>query len=100
VRTAYQRSFVPIPEGRDEAVITCFHILEGVSIPKGVVVTSRDTVDYTRYIAFMNTATCEYFFKTYDNSKILSAKLPQGMERGSQPVCFGKLNRPAVFEPM
>lgn len=100
VRTAYQKSFVPTPQSRGEAVNTCFHILEGVSIPKGVVVTSRDTVDYTRYVAFMNTATCEYFFKTYENGNIRTAKLPIDIQKGSPPQCYGKLKRPAVFEQM
>ena len=100
VRTAYQKSFVPVPGSREEAILTCFHIMEGVSIPKGVVVTSRGTVDYTRYVAFMNTATCEYFFKTYDNNGILMARLPQDMKKGSAPVCLGKLKRPLVFQPM
>lgn len=100
VRTAYQKSFVPVPKDREEAVITCFHILEGVSIPKGVVVTNRNTMDFTRYVAFMNTATCEYFFKTYDNSGIVTVRLPSDLKKGEAPRCFGKLNRPSVFETM
>lgn len=47
-----------------EAVTVCFHIMESVSIPKGAVITSQNTYDYTRYTAFINTSTCEYFFKT------------------------------------
>jgi len=75
VRTSYLKSFIPIPQSRMEAVISCFHVMESVTIPKGAVVTSRNTYDYTKYTAFINTATCEYFFKTYDNIQVGTAGL-------------------------
>ncbi|WP_394524884.1 linear amide C-N hydrolase [Lacrimispora sp. JR3] len=75
VRTSYLKSFIPVPENRNEAVISCFHIMESVTVPKGAVITSRNQYDYTRYTAFINTATCEYFFKTYDNIQLGTAGL-------------------------
>lgn len=75
VRTAYLKSFIPAPQSRMEAVVSCFHVTESVTIPKGAVVTSRNTYDYTKYTAFINTATCEYFFKTYDNIQVGTASL-------------------------
>lgn len=74
-RTAYLKSFLPIPENRNEAVISCFHVMESVTIPKGAVISSRGHYDYTKYTAFINTATCEYFFKTYDNLQVGTAGL-------------------------
>lgn len=75
VRTAYLKSFIPTPQNRMEAVISCFHIIENVAVPKGAVITSRNAYDYTKYTAFINTATCEYFFKTYDNIQVGTASL-------------------------
>ncbi len=75
VRTAYLKSFIPTPQDRREAVISCFHIMESVSIPKGAVITKHNTFDYTKYTAFINTATCEYYFKTYDNIQVGTASL-------------------------
>lgn len=75
VRTSYLKSFIPIPENRNEAVVSCFHIMESVTVPKGAVITSRNEYDYTRYTAFINTTTCEYFFKTYDNIQVGTAGL-------------------------
>lgn len=75
VRTAYLKSFIPTPQDRMEAVISCFHIMESVTIPKGAVITRLNTYDYTKYTAFINTATCEYFFKTYDNIQVGAASL-------------------------
>lgn len=97
VRTAYQKTHTPVPGDRIEAITTCFHIMESVTIPKGVVVTDQGTYDYTKYTAFVNTNTCEYFFKTYDNSEITCAGLWDHSNSGTQPVSLGKLMHPVVL---
>lgn len=98
VRTSFQKSHTILPSNKEEAVITCFHIMESVSIPKGVVMTSRGTADYTQYTAFINLSTMEYYFKSYDNSQIISAKLPAKYECGTKILHLGKLTRPITFE--
>lgn len=75
VRTAYLKTHIPTPQSSEEAVVSCFHIMESVTVPKGAVITSRDAYDYTKYTAFINTNTCEYFFKTYDNIQVGTAGL-------------------------
>ena len=55
--------------------MTCFHIMNSVSIPKGIIITDRGTYDYTKYTAFINTNTCEYYFKTHENDQIMIASL-------------------------
>lgn len=100
VRTAYQKTHIQTPKDSMETIITCFHIMENVSIPKGVVITDRGTYDYTKYIAFMNTNTCEYFFKTYDNSQIARASLWDNYKNSTGPILLGKLMRPVTFEKL
>lgn len=75
VRTIFLKTHVPTPKNTNEAIVSCFHIMESVSIPRGAVISSRNTYDYTKYTAFINTNTCEYFFKTYDNLQIVKASL-------------------------
>lgn len=75
VRTAYLKTHIPMPKDSREAITACFHIMESVTIPKGAVITNRNTYDYTKYTAFINTNTCEYFYKTYDNLQIRTASL-------------------------
>lgn len=89
VRTAYLKSFLPVPLNRKEAVVSCFHIMEGVTIPKGAVVTGRGSYDYTKYTAFMNTASCEYYFKTYDSLQVCAAGLFDKNTGIIQPVNLG-----------
>ena len=98
VRTAYQKTHIQTPNSTLEAINACIHIMESVTIPKGVVITNRDTYDYTKYTAFINTNTCEYFFKTYDNTLITSASLWDNYTNSAQPISLGKLRRPVKFE--
>lgn len=98
VRTTYLKTHVPTPKDRDEAIVSCFHIMESVSIPRGAVMTDRNTYDYTKYTAFINTNTCEYFFKTYDNIQIGTARLYEPYTEFGQPVNLGELRRPLHFE--
>lgn len=100
VRTAYQKSFAMAPANRQEAVAVGFHLLEGSSLTKGVVNGSRGTVEFTQYTAFINTATGEYFFRTYYNSQVFTAKIPSDMDNRRDPVCLGVLKRPPVFETL
>lgn len=89
-RTAFQKSFIPTPINGRDAILTGFHILEGVSIPKGVVITNKGTPDYTQYTAFSNTNTCEYYIKTYENSQVFTVKLSEELSMQSEPVSLGK----------
>lgn len=78
VRTAYLKAHLPEPKDSKEAIAACFQIMGCVSIPKGAVITSRNTYDYTKYTACINTSTCEYFYKTYDDIHIKRAGLWPG----------------------
>jgi choloylglycine hydrolase len=80
VRAAYLKSHIQTPEDNMEAITACFHIMESVSIPKGAVITSRNTYDYTKYTAFINTNTCQYYYKDYDDLGIRSVSLWDGAE--------------------
>ncbi len=79
VRTAYLKAHLPEPKNSSEALASCFHIMESVSIPKGAVLTSRNTYDYTKYTAFININPCEYYYKTYDDINVRTASLEQGL---------------------
>ena len=98
VRTAFLKTHCKVPENRLEAIMTCFQILENVSIPKGIILTARDTYDYTKYIAFINTNTCQYYFKTYNNSQIATTGLRKSYINSKHPIFLGNLMRPVRFE--
>lgn len=97
VRTAFLKTHTNVPESRSEAIMACFHIMNSVSIPKGIVITDRGTDDYTKYTAFMNTNTCEYYFKTYENSQMIKASLWDYNMHGTQPIFLGSIVHPFVI---
>lgn len=95
-RTSFIKSHVPVPKDRSESIMTCFHIMNSVSIPKGVVVTARGTDDFTKYTAFINTHSCEYYFKTYENDQIIKAKLWDYPLHQTQPIFLGPIIHPFI----
>lgn len=97
VRTAFQRAKALRPENGEEAVTACFHLLDGVTIPKGVVVTDRGTYDYTQYTSFCNMDTGEYFFRAYNGSVIETVGLRELSAGFTVPVCLGALTAHPVF---
>ncbi|MCM3110717.1 choloylglycine hydrolase family protein [Lederbergia lenta] len=96
VRTAFLKTHAEVPENRSEAIMTCFHIMNSVSIPKGIVLTDRGTYDYTKYITFINTNTCEYYFKTYENNQIMKVSLWDYYIEGTQPIFLGSIVHPFI----
>lgn len=97
VRTTFLKTHSLIPKNRTETVMSCFHILNSVFIPKGIVLTNRGTYDYTKYIAFMNTNTCEYYFKTYENNQILKASLWDYDIYSTNPIFLGSIVHRPVY---
>lgn len=91
VRVAFQKNYLELPETREETLVSCFHLLETVSIPKGVVITSRNTPDYTQYTVFMNLNTGDYFFTTYLDTGIKKANIND--YNINQVKSLGKLKR-------
>lgn len=100
VRTAFLKTHSQVPKDRVDAIMTCFHIVESVSIPRGIVFTDKGTFDYTKYTAFINTNTCEYYFKTYDNSQIATTRLISDYKNCTHPIYLGNLKRPVTFEKL
>lgn len=96
-RTAFQKTHVLRPDDGAEAVVTGFHILGSVTVPKGIVVTDRGTYDYTRYTAFLNTETCEYFIRAYGGSAVETVGLWDHPENGGRLLCLGALTQRPVF---
>lgn len=99
-RTAFQKTHIEQPADNDETVNACFHLLEGVSIPKGVVMKNEEADDFTRYTAVINTQTGNYYLKSYSNSHVIEVRMDESLKRDGTarnlghiavPVRYGKL---------
>ncbi len=100
VRTAYLKTHIPTPKNAKEAIVSCFHVVESVTIPRGAVISSRNTYDYTKYTAFIDVNKCEYFVKTYDNIQVVKASLFDNYKPSDQPYSLGKLAHPLFFDEL
>jgi choloylglycine hydrolase len=94
-RTSFLKNFVPAPNTDEEAINLCFNIVKSVTIPKGVVLTSRNTYDYTQYTVFMNIKTGDYYFNTYSNNQITKVNINE--VNSNNIYSLGKLKKKATF---
>jgi Penicillin V acylase and related amidases len=98
VRTAYLKSHIPHPKSSGDAIYSFFQIMKSVSIPKGAVVTSRGTDDYTQYTALIDTNSRGYFYNTYENLQIKKVSFRAADTSSSELIDLGEIIRPMTFE--
>lgn len=96
-RVAYLKTHVVTPQNSESAVLTGFHILESVSIPKGAVVTDRGTYDDTKYVSFVDLQQCDCYFKSYRTGQIAKVSLWEHLGPGEQQLCLNPFAQPARF---
>lgn len=97
VRTAFLKANLPTPPSRTSALTSCFNIMKTVSIPKGAVLTSKGSFDYTKYTAFIDLQTGDYYFSTYDNPQIIEAHFCNNESKGRLITDLGSIQRPISF---
>ncbi len=97
VRTAYLKTHIPTPKDSAEGIVSCFRIMESVSIPKGAVTTVSNTYDYTKYTAFINTDKQQYFFRPYEDLQTYTTSLSLDTGASEQLTDLGSIQNPANF---
>ncbi len=100
VRTSYLKTHLPIAPNAQKAVISFFQVTKSVSIPKGAVLTARDTDDYTQYSAFIDNCKCEYYFNTYDNLQIRKVSLSVPGANTVTLLDLGNIQQPMIYESL
>lgn len=80
VRTAFMKNNVEQPKDEIGAVTLAHHILESVSIPRGIVVTPDQTFDFTCYAAYICAESKTYYYSTYGNQRIRCVQLTSELE--------------------
>lgn len=98
VRAAFQKTFTDMPLKQQQTIMTCFRIMETVSIPKGTVITARHTPDYTQYTMVIDITTQTYYFKTYWNNQITKVEFPEYSVDNLKIISLGRLNEGISFK--
>lgn len=75
VRAVFIKEKSPCFESEKESVSHFFHILGGVAMPKGCVMTRTGEFEYTRYSSCCNADKGIYYYTTYDNSTVTTVDM-------------------------
>lgn len=69
VRTLYSKLSTQTADNETELVVNASHILNGVDIPKGSVITQRSSIDYTQYTSYILNKSQTYVYRLYNTLK-------------------------------
>ena len=92
VRAVFIKEKSPCFESEKESVSQFFHILGGVAMPKGCVVTKNGEYEYTRYSSCCNTDKGIYYYTTYDNSNITAVDM-HSVNLDGQKICTFRIDK-------
>lgn len=91
VRAVFIKEKSPLCKNEKESVSQFFHILSGVAMPKGCVMTREGEYEYTRYSCCCNADKGIYYYTTYNNSSVTAVDMHsvdlQGESLYEYPVC-------------
>ena len=86
VRAAFLKWNSVSPQDEKSNVSQFFHILDGVSMVRGSVITEAGTYDITTYSCCINTRTGAYYYKTYDDSRIRKVEMQETDLEGAELI--------------
>lgn len=88
VRAAFFKEHIEEAENEEQGVYNHYHILSTVRIPKGIVVTAADTVDYSQYVGTMCNNSKTYYYSAYDQHDIVKVTLTEELLARTTPKQF------------
>ena len=91
VRAVFIKEKSPCFESERESVSHFFHILGGVAMPKGCVMTKSGECEYTRYSSCCNADKGIYYYTTYNNSAVTSVDM-HSVNLDGQKICTFKID--------
>lgn len=88
VRATYMKTYTEKGKTEAEAVNNIYHILNTLTIPKGVNVKDDGHNDYTQYRAVFNLTDLTYYFNPYYTPEVFSVKLTEELAAAQEPTVF------------
>lgn len=88
VRACFLKENALWGDAPEEAVGEFFHILDGVAMVRGSVITPEGKPDITTYSCCIDASTGIYYYKTYGNNQISAVHLHGADLEGEQLSCF------------
>ncbi|MBV7392289.1 choloylglycine hydrolase family protein [Enterococcus sp. ALS3] len=88
VRTAYMKEYIDKSGSNNEVLNNIFHILNNVTIPKGINMKDDGSVDYTQYRAAFDLNNKVYYFNDYSNQTVYSVSLTEELVNATEPTQY------------
>ena len=96
VKAAFLKLNSPDPGSEEERVVQFFHLLEGVAMVRGSVVTPEGREDITTYSCCISAGAGVYYYKTYGNSRITAVRLAGAGLDGDALTLYPLQNGPDI----
>ena len=88
VRAAFLKWNSVCKEDELSSITQVFHVLDGVSMVRGSVLTPQGKYDMTTYSCCVNADRGIYYYKTYENHQIHAVKLFENAVDGNSLLCY------------
>lgn len=88
VRTVYMLLLAEKGKTSSETLSSIFHILNGVTIPKGVNIKDDGAIDYTQYRAVFDLDNGVYYYNPYETQEVFSVELTAELLNADAPTEF------------
>lgn len=75
IKTLYNKLSAKKATGEKDLVLKALHILNGVDIPLGSVITPRDSIDYTQYTSYMVLNGPTYYYRLANSLDVKSVEM-------------------------
>ncbi|MHC5229020.1 choloylglycine hydrolase family protein [Enterococcus sp. LJL99] len=98
VRTVYMRFLAEKGKTSGETLSSIFHILNGVTIPKGVNIKDDGAVDYTQYRAAFDLDKGIYYYNPYETQEVFSVGLTPELLSADVPTEFDVAHQFGIIE--
>lgn len=96
VRAAFLKGNSESEKGEMASVTQFFHILDGVGMVKGSVMTREGKQDFTRYSCCVNGEKGIYYYKTYENNQICAVKMQKENLEQKQLISYEVMRKQSI----
>lgn len=97
VKTAFLKSNSVCEQDENSSVAQVFHILDGVAMVQGSVITQEGKCDITTYSCCVNADQGIYYYKTYGNNQISAVDMHREDLEGTALAVFDLIKEQQIF---
>lgn len=99
VRAAFLKYNMVTSTTMEETVNNIFHVLDSVTIPKGIDIKPDGEIDFTQYRVVMDSISSSYFLQLYESNRVYSVKIDAELLTNTAPIVY-PVSKDMLFEKL